>query len=97
MTEPFNRERHKIGIPVRPFLYTVDQLAVMLDLPKQELHENYFFYEGRSVGLRPKNKMVTRNIAPPDMHPEWRVLEKEFIRWMKVKGFRHYEISSFKE
>lgn len=87
--------RDQVGLPPRPFLYTVDQLAVMLDLTETTIMQKYLYFEGRSTGSRELKLMTARNIAPATEKPEWRVAEREFIRWMRVMGFRHYERSSF--
>ena len=84
-------EAPKIGIPTRVFLYTLDQLCVMLDLEEVTLRTHYIYFEGRTIGTRSKHLMIARNIAKPDAKPEWRVAEREFVRWLKTKGFRHYE------
>lgn len=84
-----------IGMPTRVFLFTMDQLSVMLDLEVQSLQQYYIYFEGRSIGARRRDLMLARNIAPPDQKPDWRVAEREFIRWMRVKGFRHYERGAF--
>jgi hypothetical protein len=67
----------------------------MLDLPEKTVLQSYIYFENRSVGTRKIDLMLARNIAPKDQPAEWRVAEREFIRWMKTKGFRHYERSSF--
>lgn len=87
-------EGGKIGLPPRVFLYTIDQLGVMLDLSEKTIRGSYLYFEGRSVGARRKDLMIARNIAPATEKPDWRVAEREFIRWMKVKGFRHYDRSA---
>lgn len=80
----------QIGLPVRPFMYTLDQIATMLDI-KQETLKKWLFYEGRSVGVCPKDKIPVRNIAPDGLKPEWRCSERSFISWMRFKGFRYHE------
>jgi hypothetical protein len=85
----------KIGIPSRVFLFTMDQLSVMLDIDEKTILSSYIYFEGRSVGSRKKGLMVAINIAPPELKPEWRVAEREFIRWMRVKGYRYYERGVF--
>jgi hypothetical protein len=80
-----------VGLPPRVFLYTVDQLAVLLNLPEQTLHTSHLFHEGRDVGIRDRHEMLARNIAKPDDKPDWRVSEKEFVRWLKIKGFKYYD------
>lgn len=85
----------KIGLPPRPFLYTLDQLSVMLDVPEERIRKAYIYFEGRSIGSRSKQLMTARNIAPGNQNPDWRVAEREFIRWMRTKGYRWYERSTF--
>lgn len=83
-------EAPKFGLPIRPFLYTLDQLSVILDIPIKSLNQNIYF-EGRSIGVRSRALMVARNIASDDSSPDWRVAERELIRWMRLKGFKYYE------
>ncbi len=83
-----------VGLPPRPFLYTLDQISTLLDLTQREVEMRYIFWDQRSVGMVPKDKMMARNIAPKDSKPDWRVAERELVRWMKHKGFRFYERSS---
>ena len=88
-------ENEKVGLPIRPFLYTLDQIAGVINVKLDTLAKNYVYYEGRSTGGRYSALLVARNIAPDDMTPEWRVSDREFIRWMRVKGFKYYERGSF--
>lgn len=81
----------KVGMPLRPFLWTLDQLAVMLNVEEKTIRGSYVYYEGRSTGVRARDKMTARDIAPEGQRPDWRVAEREFLRWLKVKGFRVYE------
>lgn len=81
----------KVGLPVRPFLYTPDQIAGLIAVDTKAVKEKYLWYDGRSVGPRPKDKMTARNIAPEGERPQWRVAERELVRWLRVKGFRFYE------
>lgn len=78
-------------MPVRPFLWTLDQLAVMLNVEEHTVRTSYIYYEGRSTGVRLRSLMTARNIAPEGTHPDWRVAEREFLRWLRVKGFKIYE------
>lgn len=87
--------RTKLGLPPRPFLFTRDQIAGVLDLQPRNFNDKYVYYEGRTVGAKSKHLLVARNIAPPNESPEWRITEREFIRWMKVKGFRYYDRGAF--
>jgi hypothetical protein len=82
---------HNVELPERVFLFTVDQIATMMEVSEQQVYDNYLFYEGRSVGVRPKGKMLARDISPEDApRPEWRVTDREFTRWMRFKGFRFH-------
>lgn len=90
------KRRTEVGLPPRPFLYTVDQIGVMFGLSEQSLRKRYLWYEGRNVGKQDPHKMLAHNIAAPDDKPDWRVSERELVRWMLKNGFRHYENSYFK-
>lgn len=80
-----------MGLPVRAFLFTADQIATMLSVDEKQVKTDYLFYEGRNVGNRPRGRMLARNIADEGQKPEWRVAERELIRWLKVKGFKVYD------
>lgn len=82
--------REQFNMPPRLFLYTLDQLSMMLQIEIKNLKTNYLHYDQRSVGARPGSKMVARNIAPDGEKPDWRVAENEVIRYMRKHGFRIY-------
>lgn len=74
-----------------PFLYTLDQIAQILNLTIERLEKVYV------VKIRPGGntsrkdlvggrRMVARNISP-DSNPDWRISDAEFNRWMKLMGF----------
>lgn len=75
--------------PVRPFLYTLDQIASLVSIDERELIAVYLFLEGRSLFTPAPHHLHTRNIAPPDKKPDWRVIESEFIRWLRYLGFSY--------
>lgn len=86
------RTADDMGLPPRVFLYTLDQIAMMLGLEMQSLKNSHIFFEGRHVGTKPKMKMRARDISgEDDSKPDWRVTEFEFKRWLKLHGFRVYE------
>lgn len=95
MKAPPNRAtpqaRQELGLPVRPFLYTIDQIATLTNISEDALRRDHLHYVPRSVGFRPKNMMETRNIAPEGQRPDWRVAEAELIRWLRVMGFKVYD------
>lgn len=81
----------KVGLPARPFFYTVDQIAVCLNLSVETVKQKYLFFDGRSTGSQSIHLMVARNIAKPTDRPEWRIAEREFVRWLKLKKFKVYD------
>lgn len=83
-------EPRQVGLPPRLFLYTLDQIATLISVDLKSLQASYVHYDRRSVGAKPKSKMLARNIAPPMQSPEWRVSEQDLIKWLKVKGFRPF-------
>lgn len=87
---PVTRER--VGLPVRPFLFTLDQIATLLNVELKNLKSTKIFFEGRSTGATSVHLMIARNIAAPNETPDWRVAERELVRWMKLKRFRVYEV-----
>ena len=80
-----------VGLPRKPFLYTLDQISALLHIKIESLKVSYIWYEGRSTGTPTKHALKANNIAPINEKAEWRVEERELVRWMKVKGFRAYE------
>lgn len=79
-----------VGLPPKPFLYSLDQVAMLLDVSLAHLRTNYIYFDGRSIGLA-RDRITARNIAPEGQAPEWRVAEAELVRWFKRKGFRFYD------
>lgn len=84
-----------VGLPVRTFLYTLDQIAYMLSLSEDRVRNSgMVHYYGRSTGSKSPDRMMARNIASSQTEPpDWRVAEQELIRWMKRKGFKIYNRS----
>lgn len=78
----------EVNLPMRPFLYTLDQIAALLSIDTTAVKRTYLFYAGRSTGAKRKDLILTHNIAPEGEKPEWRVAERELIRWFRYKGFR---------
>lgn len=87
-------ERERIGLPFRPFLYTLDQIATMLNVSLTTFKNTYVHYEGVSIGFREHGKMWARDIAPEGERPDWRIAENEFIRWCRFKHFKVYTRTS---
>lgn len=84
-----------VGLPARVFLFTLDQISVMTEIPEPQLMRTHIYFEGRSIGSRDKALLSARNIAPKNRSPDWRVAERELIRWLRHKGFRYYDRGVF--
>jgi hypothetical protein len=85
------RKREPVGLPPRPFLYTLDQIGQIISVDLSELRLRYLHFENRTVGGRRPERILARNIAEPSAKPDWRVSEQELIRWLRHKGFKYYE------
>lgn len=82
-------DREALRLPVRPFLYTLDQVATILSITEVRLKQGgYVFFQGRTPGIPSRDEMIAHNIAAATAKPEWRVEERELVRWMKRKGFK---------
>lgn len=82
----------KVGLPIRPFLYTLDQVAYLLSLTEERVRKSgMVYYQGRSTGAKTPDRMMARDIASESQSPDWRVAEQELIRWMRRKGYKIYE------
>lgn len=84
-----------VGLPVKPFFYTLDQIATLLSVEEDRLKKAYIYFDGRSTGRRRPDLMISVNIAPDTEKPEWRVEQRELVRWMKAKGFKYHEYGTF--
>lgn len=87
---PTERARQRVDLPPRLFLYTLDQVGTLIAVERQQLIR-HVHYDGRSVGAPKPDKLLARNIASDGEPPEWRVAEREFVRWLRHKKFRIYE------
>lgn len=86
----YGRQRQKVDLPTRAFLYTTDQIATLVSMTEEYLFQKYLFCEGRDYGRRDAKVMVARNIASVEKEADWRVSEDEFIRWCRAMGFHFY-------
>jgi len=78
-----------MGLPPKPFLYTLDQVATLLALSAKQMQQ-YVYYHGVTIGRPRRHEVVARNIAPDGEPPEWRVHEDDLIHWMRRQGFYCY-------
>lgn len=83
--------RRHLGLPPRVFMYTVDQIATLFEVAEKDVKKRFLFYDKREPGIAPKTKMRAINIAPEGETPEWRVTERELVRYMRRQGIRFYE------
>lgn len=84
-------DRVSVGLPTRPFLYTIDQVCMMLAVSEYYLKHEYAHWDGRSIGIPHPDRIVFRNIAPNGTVPEWRCSERELVRFLRHKGYKYYE------
>ena len=83
--------RDKVGLPPRAFLYTIDQIAAMIEVDLVAMKRRYIHFEGKTLGGKRPEKMLARTLEPESGRAsDWRVTEREFIRWLQFKGFRLY-------
>ena len=86
-------DREKLGLPVRPFLYTLDQVSTILNITESVLkRDGYVHFDGRTPGTARMDELRAVNVAHGITDkPNWRVEERELIRWMKRKGFKYVD------
>lgn len=77
-----------VGLPPQTFLYTLDQIAGMINISQHTLEATYVFFMARSLGRKRPDEMRAYNIAPEDKQPDWRIPQQEFIRWLRLKKIR---------
>ena len=81
----------EVSLPTRIMLFTLDQVATMLALTETQLAAKYICFEGRTTGPNSRRLMKARNIAPtPEDKPDWRITEREVIRYCRVRGIRFH-------
>lgn len=87
MSSSFDEDlfEQEVVLPPREFMYTLEQIAQMLDVSFAFLKEDVVFFRGRSAGSK-RGKMEATNIAAPDKPPVWRVGETNFMLWMRARG-----------
>lgn len=82
----------KHNLPRPPFLYTLDQIASLLNLGLDDLKRKYIFFEGQTAGLRGKKmRAVALDPEAPQGQRDWRVQDAEFLSWLRRTGFRVQE------
>lgn len=75
-----------VSLPATPFLYTLDQVAVLVGWSASRLNARTF-YVGRTLTSKTRHMLEAFNLSQPDEKPDWRVSEHEFIRWLRCHGY----------
>jgi hypothetical protein len=92
-----DKSSHSVGLPPVIFLYTLDQIAAMLNVEEATVRAKYLYYVGRTTGTKARHHMEAVNIATDSSSkPDWRVSMVEFIRWLKRMGFKIHGLTYFR-
>jgi hypothetical protein len=83
--------RRDVDLPARIFLYTLDQVASMVQLDEEIFVASHVYLTGRSTFPKTQDFLRAHNIAQPAAEPQWRIAEFEVLRWMRLKGIRYRE------
>lgn len=81
-----SRATYDLRLPARPFFFTVDQIATLTGLTMTQVRAS-MFRSGESIGIPPRDEMLAVNLAPCGDADEWRVEEKELLRWLRQRGY----------
>lgn len=85
------RESKSVGIPFKSFLYTLEQVADMIQVDLVSFQKKYVHYDSRTPGIKRADKFFARNVSPMGEKPEWRITDTEVLRWFKSKGYKVIE------
>jgi hypothetical protein len=81
----------EVGLPATPFLFTLDQIAVFLNVSEGDLVHRFIWFSGGTIGRKSPRQIKAVNIQPdPNRTVDWRVSQGEFIRWCKLIGLKVY-------
>jgi hypothetical protein len=80
-------KRAGVILPHKPFLYTVDQVALLIGEHPTSFAEKYVFREGFDIGMRTPRQLRATNIEPEyQVDFAWRINEDELKRWLRFVG-----------
>ena len=85
-----HERRQAVGLPPQPFLYTLDQIAQIVQRTPATV-ATYLHFAGVTPGKCPEGKMLSANLANVGEPADWRVADAELIRWLRHKGFKVYD------
>jgi hypothetical protein len=84
--------REIVRLPHKPFLYTVDQVALLVGESPVAFSKRYVFREGTDLGSRHPRQLRALNIEPEWLVDQtWRIHEDELKRWLRVIGMGYQE------
>lgn len=92
-TTNLNSKLGKVGLPSLVFMFTIDQIASMMNVQENTIQSVYLYYQGRSTGVKKRHMMTAVNIAPADQKPEWRISLEEYRLWLKRMGFKQSDLT----
>jgi hypothetical protein len=78
----------RITLPVRVFLYTLDQVGTILGIDEDTLITKYLYFRGISTGVQGRRMMAHNVEIDENARPRWRVAEAEVLRYLRDAGFR---------
>jgi hypothetical protein len=90
---PESQREGRAALPAREFMYTLDQVADILNIQVESLRR-YVYFRGIDRNLvREQDAMVAISITPSALHKraEWRIPETEFLAFLKKRGLTVYE------
>lgn len=92
MTRPrASDDPNAVLLPARPFFYTLDQIELLLGKSEDQLAP-LLHLSGWSPGKRPLDKLLAVDLSPEESPvADWRVEEKEFLRWLRRRGMHIVE------
>lgn len=83
-----NDKLGKVGLPDVVFMFTIDQIASMLNVSQDTIMSVYLYYQGRSTGMMARHHMKAINIAAEGQRAEWRVSLESLRTFLKKMGFQ---------
>lgn len=76
----------RVELPLREFLFTLDQLALILNIAERTLTAQYIYFDGVSAGTM-TGRMIARDISQDPNQRDWRVAESSFRSFCRKRGW----------
>ena len=77
-------------LPDRTWLFTLDQVAYLLGLGEPTLMKKHVFFVDHDHGTPPRDRLKAVRLGSDNCSHDWRISEKEFKRWCRVKDITLY-------